>query len=111
MDYAACAKVSRHASFAAFQDFRRASAGNGRVVLFTTKGAQPYTRFAFRSDDLLMMGRESAGVPQEVHDYADARLYVPMQAGARSINVINTAAMALGEALRQTDGFAAVDEV
>ncbi|MEM9963721.1 MAG: tRNA (cytidine(34)-2'-O)-methyltransferase [Asticcacaulis sp.] len=107
MDYTTCAKVSRHASFDAFCDFRRKLADDGRVILFTTKAAQPYTDFAFRPSDILLMGRESAGVPDNVHAYADARLYVPMQAGARSINVINTAAMALGEGLRQTGGFAA----
>lgn len=107
MDYTTCAKVSRHASFDAFCDFRRNLGDDGRVILFTTKAAQPYTEFVFRPSDILLMGRESAGVPEDVHAYADARLYVPMQSGARSINVINTAAMALGEALRQTGGFAA----
>jgi tRNA (cytidine/uridine-2'-O-)-methyltransferase len=64
-----------------------------------------YTDFAFQPGDTLMVGRESAGVPDDVHDAADARLVIPMRAGARSLNVAQAAAMVLGEALRQTQGF------
>jgi tRNA (cytidine/uridine-2'-O-)-methyltransferase len=71
----------------------------------TTSAATPYTGFAFAPDDVILVGRESAGVPEEVHQAADQRLLVPMVAGLRSINVAMTAAMTLGEALRQTDGF------
>jgi tRNA (cytidine/uridine-2'-O-)-methyltransferase len=75
-------------------------------VLLTTRAALPYTAFAFQPGDTLLVGRESAGTPDEVHAAADARVVIPMAAGARSLNVINAAAMVLGEALRQTAGFA-----
>ncbi len=105
LDYAALALVqglvTRHPSWEAFQGAR----GPGRLVLLTTKSAQPYAGFAFRPDDTIMVGRESAGVPDDVHHAADARLLIPMRPGLRSINVAQAAAMALGEALRQTDGF------
>jgi tRNA (cytidine/uridine-2'-O-)-methyltransferase len=77
----------------------------GRLVLLTTRGETPYTAFIFRPDDTLLAGRESAGVPDEVHQEADARLRVPMRPGLRSLNVAVAAAMVLGEALRQTGGF------
>lgn len=100
MDYLELAAVTRHASW---QAFRPAD----RLVLLTTKAAQAYTDFAFRPDDTLLFGRESVGVPDEVHAGADARLQVPMRPGLRSINVALAAAMVLGEALRQTDGLPA----
>ena len=78
-------------------------ARGSRLVLLTTHAETAYTRFAFRAGDTLLLGRESAGVPQAVHDLADARLRIPMQAGLRSLNVAVAAAMVLGEALRQTD--------
>jgi len=105
MDYGRCAKVSHHVSWAAYLDFLQAEMPAARLVLFTTKSAEPVYGFDFRSDDILLMGRESAGVPDEVHARADARLFIPISAEARSINVINAASMALGEALRQTNGF------
>ena len=74
-----------------------------RLVLLTTHGETAYTPFAFRPGDTLLLGRESAGVPQAVHDLADARLRIPIQPGLRSLNVAVAAAMVLGEALRQTD--------
>lgn len=98
MDYLEMASVTRHASWEAFHPA-------GRLVLLTTKAHDRYTDFAFRADDVILLGRESAGVPQEVHDAAKARLIIPMRDGARSINVAQAAAMVLGEALRQTDGF------
>ncbi|ACG79282.1 rRNA methylase family protein [Phenylobacterium zucineum HLK1] len=100
MDYAARADVVRHAGWG---DFRAAS--QGRLVLFTTRAAQPFQDFDFRPGDVLLFGRESAGVPDEVHAAADARLFIPLVAGARSLNVVTAAAMALSEALRQTGGF------
>lgn len=106
MDYGICAKVSHHADWAAFQAFRATSLPGSRLILFTTRSAAPYTAFNFQPDDILLMGRESAGVPDHVHEACDARLYIPLVAGARSINVGTAAAMALGEALRQTGGFA-----
>jgi tRNA (cytidine/uridine-2'-O-)-methyltransferase len=105
MDYRDLADLKRHASFAAFEAWRAAERAAGRarrLVLLTTRGATAYADFAFRPDDVVMVGRESAGVPDSVHALADARLVVPMRAGARSLNVALTAAMVLGEALRQT---------
>lgn len=101
MDYGAQVDLCRHDSWAAFlaHPVRR----DGRLVLFTTRGAQPYFDFAFQPGDTLLFGRESAGVPEDVHDRAEARLIIPIR--ARSLNVTKAAAMALGEALRQTDGF------
>lgn len=86
----------------------RTAAHSGRMVLLTTAGDTAYTGFRFATDDRLVVGRESAGVPSDVHGAADARLVVPMQPGARSLNVATAAAMVLGEALRQTGGFAAM---
>jgi tRNA (cytidine/uridine-2'-O-)-methyltransferase len=103
MDYLDQVTLTRHDSWRAFEDWRRAEAL--RLVLFTTRAAQPYLAHAFRPDDVLLFGRESAGVPQEVHAAADARLVIPMQAGLRSLNVALACAMAVGEALRQADGF------
>jgi len=103
MDYLAAVTIERHVSFAAFETSRRAS--GRRLVLLTTKAAIAYTQFAFRPDDILMLGRESAGVPESVHASADARILVPMRPSLRSINVAVAGAMVLGEALRQTGGF------
>jgi tRNA (cytidine/uridine-2'-O-)-methyltransferase len=102
MDYGGLAEVTRHPGW---RDFRAASEGNGRLVLFTTRGAEPFHGFAYRPDDILLFGRESAGVPEDVHAAAEARLFVPLAPGARSLNVVTAAAMALSEALRQTNGF------
>ncbi|HJQ57504.1 MAG TPA: tRNA (cytidine(34)-2'-O)-methyltransferase [Vineibacter sp.] len=104
MDYIAHVRLVRHTSWEAFQRDRAA----GRLVLLTTAGDQVFPRLAFRADDILLVGRESAGVPRLVHDAADLRLRLPMQAGLRSLNVTSAATLALGEALRQTDGFAAL---
>ena len=106
MDYGVCAKVSHHAGWQPFLDFRRDRLGpQARLILFTTRAAEPYIGFDFQPDDILLMGRESAGVPDAVHDAADHRLFIPISAQARSINVITAAAMGLGEALRQTSRF------
>jgi tRNA (cytidine/uridine-2'-O-)-methyltransferase len=104
MDYAQRAEIVRHASWSRF--LAAPERGRGRLLLFTTQGAEPFHSFQYRADDVLLFGRESAGAPPEVHEAADARLFIPLAAGARSLNVINAAAMALGEALRQTGGFA-----
>jgi tRNA (cytidine/uridine-2'-O-)-methyltransferase len=103
MDYLDAVAIRRHASFAAFEDWRRAT--GHRLVLLTTQARQAYTDFAFRPDDLLMVGRESAGAPQNVHDAADARILVPIRPDLRSLNVALAAGMVLGEALRQTSAF------
>ena len=103
MDYLDHAAIVRHLDWKAFGAWR---AGNGgRLVLMTTKASLPYTDFAFASGDIILLGRETAGVPDEVHATADARLIVPMAENLRSLNVATTAAMVLGEALRQTGGF------
>lgn len=107
MDYLDRIDIQRHASFAAFEAWR-AERGR-RLVLLTTKGAVPYTSFAFGEDDILLVGRESAGVPDSVHAAADARIIVPMRPGFRSLNVAVSAAMVLGEALRQSGGFENTD--
>ena len=104
MDYYDLARVVRHASWAAFRRDRPA----GRLVLLTTRGAEAFPAVAFRPDDTLLLGRESAGVPDEVHAAADLRLRIPLQAGARSLNVALAAAMVVSEALRQTAGFDAL---
>ena len=101
MDYLDLLDWTRHSSWAAFRRDR----APGRLVLLTTRAARPYTDFAFRPDDLIMVGRESAGVPEDVHDAADVRLLIPMRPPARSLNVALAAAMVLGEALRQCDAF------
>jgi tRNA (cytidine/uridine-2'-O-)-methyltransferase len=100
MDYLAAASLTRHISWEAFREAHR-----GRLVLLTTKGPEAYHRFRFRPDDTLLLGRESAGVPDEVHGAAAARLRIPLRPGQRSLNVALAAAMVLGEALRQTDLF------
>ncbi len=106
MDYGQCAKVSHHAGWEPFLDFRRAALPpETRLILFTTKGGRPLTDFVFRPSDVLLMGRESAGVPEDVHDAADARVFIPISAAARSINVVTAAAIGLAEALRQTNSF------
>ncbi len=101
MDYLDAVNVSRHVSWRAFEDWRTQS--GRRLVLLSTSAALPLTDFRFSPDDILMVGRESAGAPQEVHDAADARILIPIRPGMRSLNVAVCAAMALGEALRQTD--------
>ena len=108
MDYLKSADIRRHPSWAQFhRDF---SASGDRLVLLTTRGDMAYSDFSFAPGDTLMVGRESAGVPQDVHDTAHARLVIPMRPGQRSLNVAQAAAMVLGEALRQTEGFPARQE-
>jgi tRNA (cytidine/uridine-2'-O-)-methyltransferase len=100
MDYLDQVVIVRHAGWEAFEAWRR---DNGaRLILFTTRAAASYLDHAYRADDILMFGRESAGVPDAVHAAADARLAIPIRPGLRSLNVAVAAAMALGEALRQT---------
>jgi tRNA (cytidine/uridine-2'-O-)-methyltransferase len=99
MDYLEIAALKRHLDFAAFEAWRL---GEGRrLVLFTTAAGQRYADFRFAATDVLLFGRESAGVPQAVHDAADARLLIPMPGGGRSLNVALAAAIAAGEAIRQ----------
>jgi tRNA (cytidine/uridine-2'-O-)-methyltransferase len=100
MDYLDHVTLTRHMSWSAFDDWRIAS--GRRLILLTTKAATPYTTFSYRPDDLLMVGRESAGVPDEVHARVDAEVVIRQKEGLRSLNVAVAAAMVLGEALRQT---------
>ncbi|MEN5081353.1 tRNA (cytidine(34)-2'-O)-methyltransferase [Bosea sp. TWI1241] len=104
MDYLARAAVARHASFAAFERWR--TAGGQRLILAETDGATAHVDFAFRPGDIVMVGRESAGVTPEVYAAADASVRVPMRPEVRSLNVALAAAMVMGEALRQLGGFA-----
>jgi len=99
MDYLEMAALTRHVDWNAFEDWRRRE--GRRLVLLSTKAALPYTEFAFTQSDILLFGRESAGVPDHVHDAADARLTIPMVSGARSINLALSVAMVAGEAIRQ----------
>jgi tRNA (cytidine/uridine-2'-O-)-methyltransferase len=101
MDYLDHVALTRHDSWQKFEQWRN-EAGY-RLVLFTTKAAGSYLDFSYRRDDVLLFGRESAGVTAEVAAAADARLAIPIRPGLRSLNVAMAAAMALGEALRQTD--------
>jgi tRNA (cytidine/uridine-2'-O-)-methyltransferase len=107
MDYLERAGIVRHVSWDAFLGWRTGRAG--RLLLATTRGAASYLSFSYAQGDVLLFGRESAGVPDAVHAAADARLVVPMRPGLRSLNVAQTAAMILGEALRQTGGFPGSD--
>jgi tRNA (cytidine/uridine-2'-O-)-methyltransferase len=102
MDYIEHLEYQRHRSWEAFQQ----QAAGRRIILLTTKAAMPYTDFVFQKDDILMVGRESAGVPDDVHNSVDARVIIPMQPTARSLNVGMAASIVLAEALRQTKGFA-----
>lgn len=107
MDYLDALRIDRHVDFAAFETWRageKALLGGHRLVLLTTKAAVDYAGFAFAPDDIILTGRESAGVPEAVHAAADARLLIPMQPAMRSLNVAVAAAMVLGEALRQLRG-------
>lgn len=103
LDYLNHLEIARHVSFATFEAARRTR--GTRLILATTRGAVPHMEFGFRDDDVVMVGRESAGVPDAVHAAADGRIRVPMRAGLRSLNVAVAAAIILGEALRQTDGW------
>ncbi|MAP96422.1 MAG: rRNA methyltransferase [Ponticaulis sp.] len=102
LDYGNLAQVERVDSADSF--FEDAQKKSERVVLFSTQGATPLQNFEFRKTDRLMFGRESAGVPEDVHNRADARVVIPLVEGARSINVATAAAIGLFEALRQTNG-------
>ena len=106
MDYLELVKYRRHNSWDDFLAYAKSHPEEyGRIVLLTTKSRRPYTDFAFAPNDVLLLGRESAGVPEQVHQTADARLTIPMMPVARSINVAVSATMVLGEALRQTELF------
>ena len=103
MDYIDHVQVTRHADWNAFH----ATIGTARLVLLTTKGSVSAYDFAFRSDDILLFGKESAGAPAHVHAACQGRIRLPMRAEVRSMNLAMSAGLALGEALRQTDGLPA----
>lgn len=103
MDYLDFVDYRRHDSWVDFLQYRAEHQQEyGRIVLLTTHASVPYVDFQFQANDIILMGRESAGVPEEVHKMADARLLIPMNEHARSINVAVSASMVIGEALRQT---------
>lgn len=101
MDYLDQVTIVRHSGWDNFEQWRRAQ--GARLILFTTRASVSYLNHVYRHDDVLLFGRESAGVPDQVHDAADARLVIPIRPGLRSLNVAVACAMALGEAMRQTD--------
>lgn len=103
MDYLDLARLVRHADWDDFEDWRKTE--NRRLILLTTKASSSVYQTQFVDNDLLMMGRESSGVPEAVHKAADQRIIIPMQTGARSINIALSAALVMGEALRQTNTF------
>ncbi len=99
MDYLEAVALTRHVNWDRFDAWRRET--GRRLVLASTRAALPYPRFAFQPDDILLFGRESAGVPDHVHEMADARVLIPMVEGQRSLNLAISTAMIAGEALRQ----------
>jgi tRNA (cytidine/uridine-2'-O-)-methyltransferase len=103
MDYIDKAHYTRHNNWEEFNQQRT----ENRIILLSTTATTPYTEFAFHKSDILLFGQESAGVPPEVHDQADARLCIPMVSQVRSLNIAVAAAMVLGEAMRQTNQFPA----
>lgn len=111
MDYLDMVRYRRHHSWEHFLQYRAEHPEEyGRIVLLTTHASEPYYNFEFRPNDIILMGRESAGVPEEVHQTADARLLIPMNRNARSINVAVSAVMVVGECLRQVNGFPAMED-
>ena len=103
LDYVKHVRITRHVSFDAFEAWRMEN--EHRLVLLTTAASMSHIDLAYRSDDILMLGRESAGVSEQVHDAADESVRVPMAEGRRSLNIVTAAAIVLGEGLRQTGGF------
>ena len=106
MDYLEFSNYRRHNSWNDFLIYREQNTKEyGRIILLTTKGSQSFVDFKFKENDIILMGRESAGVPENVHQKADARQLIPMNPNARSINMPVSSAMPRTKALRQTDGF------
>jgi tRNA (cytidine/uridine-2'-O-)-methyltransferase len=103
MDYGARCALIRHVDFAAFVAATKAT--NSRIIAIETQGAVPFTDFEFRDDDVLMLGRETLGTPEDVMAACDAVVVIPMEAGNRSLNVTVSGAIVLTEALRQTGGW------
>ena len=103
LDYLDHVSVVNHISFETFEEWRRQE--GRRMVLLSTKATNTHIDFSYRDSDVLLCGRESAGVPDAVHHAADARVRIPMRQDLRSLNVAVSLAIVLGEALRQTEGF------
>lgn len=101
MDYIEQARYRRHASWEKFLVWRRQECARSRLVLLTTKASTPYLDFPFGPEDILLLGRESYGVPEEVHQSADARVRIPIASHARSLNMVVAAGIVLAEGLRQ----------
>jgi len=109
MDYLDHARIVQHVSWQAFLDWYQKTLPQSRLVLLTTRAEKIYVDFDFTAQDILIVGQESVGVPEEVRKKCDAALRVPMSGGVRSLNVVQAAAMVVGEALRQTGSWAAAD--
>lgn len=103
LDYGPLAHMKRHDGWESF--LAAPERAEGRLLLFTTRGAVAFHQFEFQTGDTLLFGNESRGAPEEVHAAAQGRLVIPLRPEARSMNLATTVSMALGEALRQTDGF------
>ncbi|MBU4433994.1 MAG: tRNA (cytidine(34)-2'-O)-methyltransferase [Alphaproteobacteria bacterium] len=103
LDYGPLAHMKRHDGWESF--LAAPERAQGRLLLFTTRGAVAFHQFEFQTGDTLLFGNESRGAPEEVHAAAQGRLVIPLRPEARSMNLATTVSMALGEALRQTDGF------
>jgi tRNA (cytidine/uridine-2'-O-)-methyltransferase len=103
LDYLAHVDLERHQSFEAFQKARRDS--GGRLILLSSQAQHRHIDLTYQHSDVLLLGRESAGVPEPVHAAADRRIRIPMRPGLRSLNIAVAAALVLGEALRQTGGY------
>jgi len=101
MDYIKQSMITRHMSWEIFLE----NIGTSRIILLTTKAAEAYTDISYQPNDIILLGRESAGVPEDVHGRADKRAIIPMTPETRSLNVALSASMVLGEALRQTNLF------
>ena len=102
LDYYDKISLSRYESWESFLDFHQGQAPRPRIILMTTKSAHSHVDFTFHPNDILLAGRESAGVPDDVHKIVDGRICIPMKTGFRSLNIVNATSMILGEALRQT---------
>lgn len=105
LDYLAHVDLTRHESWETFEANRRLAMPAPRLLLLTSHGSVPHIEFRFEPNDTLMLGRESAGVPDAIHTAVDARLRIPIVPGLRSLNIAVAGAIVLGEALRQTDGY------
>ena len=105
MDYIDHVELNRHASWEAFLEYKQEHLPNNRICLLTTKGSDPHHSVAYQENDILLCGRESAGVPDKVHGIADVRLRIPLAAHARSFNVASAATIVMAEALRQTNNW------